>query len=73
MPFNPSDPPPDPRKWKPNAELCRLAMSRCEWINCDEINSIQPTDEWLRAVVISSYYQGLADGVKHMAKKMRNK
>jgi hypothetical protein len=54
--------------WKPNRELTGLALRRCDWVNCDEINALEG-DEWLRAIVVSCYYQGLADGVKHMARK----
>jgi hypothetical protein len=66
--FNPSDKTIDPATWKPDAGLTSLALKRCNWINCDAINALEGP-EWLRTVLVSAYYQGLADGVKHMARK----
>jgi hypothetical protein len=68
--FDPPDNPIDPAIWKPNASLINLALKRCGWVNCDQINELEG-EEWLRTIVVSAYYQGLADGVKHMARKQR--
>ena len=71
MSFEPAGKPIDATLWKPSKELTGLALRRCSWVNCDPINEIADTDEWLSAIIVSAYYQGLADGVKHMAKKSR--
>lgn len=71
MSFNPTGPPVEPVIWKPNKELSALALRRCIWVNCDAVHNIQPPEEWLATIIVGCYYQGLADGVKHMAKKVR--
>jgi len=70
MAFEPKDKPIDPVIWKPSPELSRLAIKRCDWVNCDAINELEGP-EWLAAIIVGCYYQGLADGVKHMARKQR--
>jgi hypothetical protein len=69
--FNPPGNPIDPAIWKPSKDLSALAMRRCDWISCDAMLNIADTKEWLAAVIVGCYYQGLADGVKHMARKQR--
>lgn len=73
MSFEPTDPPIEINKWKPNQELQRLALKRCSWINCKEINQLEPNELWLTTIIISAYYQGLIDGVKHLVKRQKQK
>ena len=72
MTFVPPGEPIDATLWKPNAALCEMALRRCSWVNCDKINNIEDVEEWLRTIIIGAYYQGLADGVKHMARKLKD-
>jgi hypothetical protein len=71
MSFEPQDKPIDPTIWKPSPGLSRLAMKRCDWVNCHQIDELSTGEEWLAAIIVSCYYQGLADGIKHMARKQR--
>ena len=75
MPFDPGKegPPIDAARWRPNAELRALALRRCSWVNNDEMNDIPDAEEWTRTLLISAYYQGLADGVRHMGRKSGHK
>jgi hypothetical protein len=68
--FNPPGDPIDPTRWKPSASLINLALKRCAWVDCDQINALEG-EEWLRTIVVSAYFQGLIDRVKHMARKQR--
>ena len=68
--FDPKDPPIDPVLWKPNANLTGLALRRCSWVNSDQVNALEG-EEWLQTIIVGCYYQGLADGVKHMARKRK--
>lgn len=71
MAFNPPGAPIDAATWKPSLELSGLALRRCSWVNDDRFNAIQPTEQWLRVLIVSCYYQGLVDGIKHMSRKQR--
>jgi hypothetical protein len=73
MPFEPQGKTMNPTIWNPSPALQSLALRRCSWINCDELADIQPPEVWFSAVIVGCYYQGLADGVKHMAKKVRDR
>ena len=69
--FDPErDPNIDAVKWKPNAHLTGLALRRCGWVNCDAINNLEP-EEWIRAIIVGAYYQGIADIVRHNSRKSR--
>ncbi len=70
FPFNPSGGPVG-IQWKPNSGLVQLALRRCTWINDAALQDIKEPEEWLATVVVSCYYQGVTDGVKHMVKKQR--
>src|SRR5579863_5981752 len=71
MTFNPTDKPLHPGLWKPNHTLVRLALRRCECVHTPALAEFADLDEAARFVVVSCYYQGLADGIKHMARKQR--
>jgi len=80
MAFEPEDPPISPRSWKPDPELIALAIRRCEWIKdleAGDLEKVDDLDEWMRGlvreIVVSCYYQGLIDGVRHMVRKARRK
>lgn len=73
MSFNPQDPPIDAEMWKPSSDLQGLALRRCDWVGKFPVDAIEDAQEWLRAIIVGCYYQGLSDGVKHMARKQRAK
>ncbi len=66
--FNPQGPQIRPEIWKPNAHLIDLALRRCDWINCDQVNALEG-EEWLRAIIVGAYYQGICDIVKYNSRK----
>lgn len=70
MAFDPQDEPIKAEMWKPNAHLCEMALRRCAWINCDQLNELEG-DEWLRAIIVGAYYQGIADIVHYNSRKSK--
>jgi hypothetical protein len=72
MAFEPDGKKIDPIIWKPSSELTGLAIRRCDWVNCDQINELEGA-EWLKAIIVGCYYQGLSDIVKNNSLKLKAK